>query len=42
MVGAADLVLPPIDALAVGEETVAIGRDHIVDDDLRAGGGEAG
>ncbi len=41
MVGAADLVLAPVDALAVGEEAVAVEREDVVDDDLRARGGEA-
>ena len=41
MVGAADLVLAPVDVLAVGEEAVAVEREDVVDDDLGARGGEA-
>ena len=41
VVGAAHLVLTPVDALAVGEETVAVEREDVVDDDLRARVGEA-
>ena len=37
VVGAADLVLAPVDVLAVGEETVAVEREDVVDDDLGAG-----
>ena len=40
VVGAAELVLAPVDALAVREEPVAVGREHVVDDDLRARRGE--
>ena len=36
VVGAADLVLAPVDALAVGEEAVAVEREDVVDDDLGA------
>ena len=41
VVGAADLVLAPVDVLAVGEETVAVEREDVVDDDLSARVGEA-
>ena len=41
MVGAADLVLAPVDPLTVGEETVSVGREDVVDDDLGARVGEA-
>ena len=41
VVGAAHLVLAPVDALAVGEEAVAVEREDVVDDDLGAGVGEA-
>ena len=34
VVGAAHLVLTPVDALAVGEEAVAVEREDVVDDDL--------
>ena len=37
VIGAADLVLAPVDALPVGEAAVAVERDQVVDDDLRAG-----
>ena len=40
VVGAANLVLAPVDALAVGEETVSVEREDVVDHDLRAGVGE--
>ena len=36
MVGAADLVLAPVELLVVGEEAVPVEREHVVDDDLRA------
>ena len=42
VVGPADLVLAPVDPLAVGVEAVPVGREDVVDDDLGAGGGEAG
>ena len=42
VVGAADLVLAPVDALAVGKEPVAVEREDVVDDDLGARVGEAG
>ena len=41
VVGAAELVLPEVEALALGEEAVAVGREHVVDHDLRARGGQA-
>ena len=41
VIGPADLVLPPIDPLAVGVEAVPVEREDVVDDDLRSGGGEA-
>ena len=41
VIGPADLVLPPIDPLAVGVEAVPVGREDVVDDDLRSGGSEA-
>ena len=39
VVGAAELVLAPVDALAVGVEA-ALDAGEVVDDDLRAGRGE--
>ena len=41
MVGAADLVLAPVEVLVVGEETVPVEREDVVDDDLRSRLGEA-
>ena len=42
VVGAADLVLPPVKRLVVGVEPVAVERELVVDDDLRARLGKAG
>ena len=42
MVGAAELVLAAVDPLAVGEQAVAVGRQHVVHDDLGARRGEPG
>ena len=41
VVGAADLVLTPVDVLIVREQAVAVEREHVVHDDLGAGRGEA-
>ena len=38
VIGPAELVLPPVDALAIREEAVPVGRQRVVDDDLRACG----
>jgi hypothetical protein len=38
VVGSAELVLPPVEALAVRIEPVLVEREDVVDDDLRAGG----
>ena len=42
MVGAADLVLAPVEVLVVGEEAVSVDRKLVVDDDLRSRRGQAG
>ena len=41
VVGPPHLVLAPVDALPVREEAVPVGREEVVDDDLRPGAGEA-
>ena len=41
MVGAAHLVPAPVELLVVGEEAIPVGREHVVDDDLRSRRGEA-
>jgi len=40
MVSAAELVPAPVERLTAREETVSVGREHVVDDDLRARGSE--
>ena len=42
VVGAADLVLAPVEVAVVGVEAVAVEREDVVDDDLRTGVGEPG
>ena len=42
VVGAADLVLAPVEHLVVGIQAVAVERELVVDDDLRARRGQAG
>ncbi len=41
VVGATDLVLSPVEVPVVREEPVPVDREHVVDDDLRPGIGEA-
>ena len=41
MVGAAHLVPAPVELLVVREEAIPVGREHVVDDDLRSRRGEA-
>ena len=40
MVGAADLVLAPVELPVVGVQPVPVEREDVVDDDLRPGCGE--
>jgi hypothetical protein len=41
VIGAADFVLPHVDALPVGVEAVPVKRENVVDDDLPSGASEA-